>query len=870
VVLRRSCASDRPRRSERSRYATLLHRLHRSWFWASFARQVSTTISASPAPAAPRRIYFGIGVCSIGILMMEILLTRIFSFTVWYHLAYLTISTALLGFGAAGSILSAYPRLIEKGVSRIAGVCSAAAGVTLLISVAILASNPLEPSGVLLEPVSFGFGLLGYYVAITIPFFLGGVAVAAPLSAHSAEVNRLYAADLLGAGLGCVAAVAALAAGDGAAALFVCAAILVAAGAIYTFGERHALLFGGLALVLLAAAPVANRVLTFVPVPSKEVGRAISQEGTRMLYTRWSPVNRVDLYQKKNPKASFWTTWGLAQNYRGPRPDVLSIQYDGHNGSNVFNVVDENSMQMLDSHLLRTPYVLLSAPRVMAIGVGGGIDVLNALRRGAAHVTGVELQPITVELLTGRLTEFTGGSFLRPDVELVPSEGRHFVRASDDVYDLIQITAVDTFSAQTTGAYVLAESYLYTVEAISDYLDHLADDGMISVVMGDQASAEEAVSAPTVTRLAMIVREALARRGVVDPAGHVVITAQFKSFSGAGRTAAGADRSAGLVMADLLVKKSPFTTAEIERLEAFLEPNGFEFWLAPQRSGDEMLARLYAAGDERREELLSALDVFVTPVTDDRPFFYHFLPWSSLFKGERTIWYLPGSTTGLLMLAIMLGQALLLGTALILLPLLRQANAGLSAARTVRYLIYFLSLGIGFMLIEISFVQKYVLVLGYPTYSLSVTIFSLLVFAALGAWLSRLGWGQPRSFLVGLLLVTVGLVCIEVSILPVLRDRLIAAPLASRIAVTVLLQLPLGIALGMYFPTGVELIRRTAPRMVPWAWGVNGVASVASSVLAVILGMTIGFSGVALLAAAVYTIGTLALLAELRASGAGR
>jgi hypothetical protein len=221
------------------------------------------------------------------------------------------------------------------------------------------------------------------------------------------------------------------------------------------------------------------------------------------------------------------------------------------------------------------------------------------------------------------------------------------------------------------------------------------------------------------------------------------------------------------------------------------------------------------------------------------------------------------------MLAIKLGQGLLLGTALIVLPLVRQAHAGLGGVRTLRYLLYFLSLGIGFMLIEISFVQKYVLVLGYPTYSLSVTIFSLLVFASLGAWLSRSGWGRPRAFLTGLLLVTVALICIEVSILPFLRERLIAAPLTVRIAVTVLLQLPLGVALGMYFPTGVELIRRAAPRLVPWAWAVNGVASVVSSVLAVILGMTIGFSGVALVAAAVYVAGTGALLAELRSPPSG-
>jgi hypothetical protein len=273
---------------------------------------------------------------------------------------------------------------------------------------------------------------------------------------------------------------------------------------------------------------------------------------------------------------------------------------------------------------------------------------------------------------------------------------------------------------------------------------------------------------------------------------------------------------------------------------------------------------LFAASDVARAEMVSELDVLIAPVTDDRPFFYHFLPWSSLFRGEQTISYMPGSTTGLLMLAIMAAQALLLGALLIALPLLRHANAGLGRASTLRYLLFFLSLGFGFMLIEISFVQKYVLVLGYPTYSLSVTIFSLLVAAALGAWTSRVGWKRPLPFLRTLLGVTVVLICAEVSILPFLRERLIAAPLGLRIAVTVLFQVPLGFALGMYFPTGIELIRRNAPRLVPWAWAVNGVASVASSVLAVVLGMSIGFSGVALIAAAVYALGTASLMLELR------
>jgi hypothetical protein len=225
----------------------------------------------------------------------------------------------------------------------------------------------------------------------------------------------------------------------------------------------------------------------------------------------------------------------------------------------------------------------------------------------------------------------------------------------------------------------------------------------------------------------------------------------------------------------------------------------------------------------------------------------------------------PGSTTGLVVLLMMLGQALLIGGILIVLPLVRRGVGALGGQATLRFLLYFLGLGLGFMLVEISFVQKYVLLLGYPTYSLSVTIFSLIVSAALGAAACRRAWGRPRRFLLVLLAITVLLIALEVGVLAVVRDAMLGASLGLRIATTVALQFPLGFALGMFFPTGLELLRRVEPRLVPWAWAVNGVASVAATVLAVILGIELGFTRVALIAAAIYAVGTLSLVSALPA-----
>jgi hypothetical protein len=806
-----------------------------------------------------RSTYAGILLCSLAVLMLEVLLTRVFSFTIWYHLAYLTISTALLGFGAAGSLLAAFPGLLAGDPRRLAARCSAGAGASLLLAMWLLAPRPIDPARLLVEPGRFFLGLLGSYALVTLPFLLAGVAVAAPLAAHPGRVDRLYAADLAGAGLGCLAAVGAISWLDGVGALTVAAALLVAAGAVYAPSGRFAAGLGVAAGALLLAAPLAGRVVELRPAASKALARSLAQPGSELLYTRWNAVSRVDLYRGAAPRLSFWAGYGRSARYRGEVPAALSLQYDGHNGSSAFEVRGPDSLRMLDTHLLRTPYLPRQRPRVLVIGVGGGVDVLNALRRGASRVTAIELQPITVELLRGRLAEWTGRAFLRPEVELVAAEGRHYVSSHGGIYDLVQITATDTFSAQSAGAYVLAESYLYTVEAFETYLDRLDDDGVLSLVLADFLYRDASLALPLVTRLALTAREALSRRGVADPAAHLLRVGQTKP---ADTPDAGV---MGAALSNLLVKKTPFTPAEIGRIRAFAAANGFELTLVPGETAGSPLATLVNAPAGALERALGEQPFALRPVTDDRPFFYHVLPWRGLFRGVAVFWELPGSSTGQIVLLMMLGQALLLGGALILLPLRRIDRSGLTRRQTTAFLLYFLSLGLGFLLIEISFVQKYVLLLGYPTYSLSVTIFSLLLFAALGAWLSRRGFGRPRRFLIRLLAATLACVALELLLLPWVRAGLLAAPLAARVAATSLLQLPLGLCLGMYFPFGIELLRRFAPALVPWAWGVNGVASVASAVLAVMLAMSFGFSAVALVASLVYAIGTLALLGILPA-----
>jgi len=827
----------------------------------------------------PRGTYAGIFLISLAVLMLQVLLTRIFSFTIWYHLAYLTISTALLGFGAAGSLLSGFPGWRSRSVPRLCALCAAGAGLFIFLALVVLAPRPLNPQDMTITPLKFSLELCVYYAILAVPFILAGLAVAAPLSAYPARVNRLYAIDLSGAALGCLVAVAALQWLTGPQAVTACVLLFIAAGAAYAGGGALRVLLGALCVAAAATIPFSDSLLNFRPTISKVMGYALTVEGTEVLYTKWSPVNRVDVIKDQGSLQgyTFWGGNGIGPTYRGPRPGGYGIQYDGHNGSLVYKVENADSMQMLDEHILRTPYLLLDKPAVLIIGVGGGIDVLNALRRESRSVTAVELQPITVDLLKNRFTEWTNGEFQRPELNLVAAEGRHYVRShTDQIYDLIQVTMTDTFSAQSTGAYVLAESYLYTVEAFDDYFSQLSDNGVLSFVLGDLIYDQESIPPAMATRLALAARQSLEKLGVADSSRHVMFVSQVNIVEKTdGKvvpvtvTEYSSNASViGSTLGDVLIKKSPFTEAEVKALQEFAVRNGFRVDVVP---GQPDLSPMSALVHTPSAELPAALRREVLnlyPATDDRPFFYHVLPWRTIWTGERILWAYPGSTTGQLVLLMMLAQSIVLGSILIFFPLIRGARENLSSRNAVLFLLYFLSLGVGFMLIEISFVQKYILLLGYPTYSLSVTVCSLLVFTALGAALSRRFWGLPkRTFLLSLLGATVALVLAEIALLPAIRQASLGASLPVRILITALLQCPIGVCLGMYFTTGIEILRIQSPRLVPWAWAINGIGSVLSTVLAVILAMSIGFSGVALVALAVYAIGVFALISVVRPTG---
>ncbi len=802
--------------------------------------------------APPWRMFPGIAAAAGAILMLEIGLTRIFSYTIWYHFAYLTISVALLGYGAAGSVLAAYPHLRER--RGLLGWCVISAQVGILVCLLVVDRIPLDPLSIASEPGQFA-RMLAYYGAVALPFFAGGFLVAVPLQSYPGSVSRLYFWDLVGAGVAC-GSIVPLIWWLGTPVATACSSLVLAFAAWAYAAPELRRRQTAIAVAAAAATLAFSTTGSFSPAPTKFVSQFLSKPGAELAYSRWTPINRVDVVAfDPLPRQGSYIQWGISPGYQGSAPGYWMIGNDGDSCAVMYNWDgDFASVDFLSHHVLRIPYLLLDEPKVLAIGLGGGADVLNALNNRAESVVGVEINPMTVWAGRELFNDFNGDLLNREGVEAVVAEGRSFLRSRDATYDLVEINSVDTLSALSTGAYVLSESYLYTADAVQDYLEHLEPGGIFAMAVGDYTVGGHPPR--HVMRLASIVRHALEERGVAEPGRHVLI----------------AGTGGGLPFTHTLVKNEPFTAEEVATVERFLGAEGFDFWHRPDRPLRSVTSRILTWDRATLDGFLARHELNLVPTTDDSPFFFNFYKWRTLAKagtwGELD--YNRTLATGQIVLVIMLLQSIVFGAVAIFLPLRRVPLAsGGSSLERLAFLAYFTALGAGFILLEISFIQRFVLFLGYPTYSLTVVMLALLVSTGVGSLLTEKIQSDFAAALPRRLGLLVALVALYLLGTPLVFDALLGVPLPLRVAVSVLLLVPLGLVLGGFFPLGIRMAERVNPQLVPWAWAVNGCATVVGTLVAVIAGMTWSFVVVALVALLAYVVGiTGIVLAERRRSAA--
>jgi hypothetical protein len=755
------------------------------------------------------QLYLGVAFTTLATLILELSLTRIFSVVFYYHFAFLAISIALFGLGAGG--LFSYVIVSRGGnIFYKLGVLAVVNSVTVLASLIFILTRTGELGNLTLA---------GVYFASALPFFFSGAVVSIAVAEGIQRVDRVYFFDLLGAAGGCLVLVPFLNYFGGPNTVIAVAVLFAVSAAIwYNLAGTLRGRAGAVTLALVFVALMAFNGKSHLIDIRYAKGHRIGQEA----FVRWNPISRIALV---NPKSS--------------DPEIV-IDADASTGIPTFDL--QHLTEKERANLLHEgpgfPYMLRPGAKTLVIGPGGGWDVARSLTGGSKDVTAVEINPIIARtIMQQRFADLSHRLYFRPEVHLFVEDGRSFVRRSPEKYQVLQATLVDTWASTAAGAFALSENNLYTTDAFRDYLNHLTDDGLMVFTRWGFEPPRESL------RLLSLAIAALDEVGEKDAARHVVVLrdhAQNINAFGALDT--------------VLIFRKPLADADVAAVKSALSQTKLHALYLPGDAPSNEFGELLRSADPKA--FWENYRYNVTPVDDDRPFFFYtvqprdllnFLKQGGLSADYKINRALPllFEVVGISLLAIVVVLAfppLLLGERL-------------PAEKGVRgFLLYFACIGAGYILIQVALIQKFVLFLGHPTYALTVIIFSMLISSGLGSYWSRRVTGDSANM--GRLSAVLLGVAVTVSALAYLAAPVsefgVGWPLPLKILVTVCMIAPAGFLMGIPFPTGLTRLQNSFPQAVRWAWALNAAASVLGSAAAICLAIYIGLRATVLTGALLY------------------
>ena len=763
---------------------------------------------------------------SFALLALEVFNTRLFSILLWRTSAFIVLSVALLGLGAGGLVVYLLPeRLKARGSLVLTPSLLPLLG--LSFPVAFIATQLVAMA---IKSPSIEF--LGYFALSAVsllPFLLGGMILSEIFSCAPARISRLYFLDLLGAALGAALLLPLLTAVNGPLVVPLLGGLVALVGLVDARRrrQRRETLAGVLALAMIAACPVAPGLGDMF-----EIHWAKGRTEHRAMLERWGPETRITV----NSAGDMGLWLSIDSGVGTP-----VLPFDG----------DFGKVNFLRHNVLQLAYEMGDFEAVAIIGPGGGSDVLAALASGVESVTAIEVNRAIVELMLAEpVSSFSGQLYSYPGVELHVADGRSFVAALDRRVDLVQATFVDTRTAASTGSHTLSENYVYSVEAFHDYLDHVPDDGMVSMSRWGSARGHHRSTKHAETlRVITTAKRALEERGVARPEDHIVAVLGPQDSNlvlGAGYQRRRANMD---TMATTLVKKTPFEPAELARLKEIVEANHYRpLWIPGSKEDDEIYQPLLTAeGSDAFYRLWyeeNAVDL--SPVYDDRPFFFAFVKPQDYFRlRDHPIWegnrtqpaaYLTLSSLWKLFAATSALSGLLLGVPLLIRGRLR------FDLRVLLVLGYFVALGLGFIGIEIGFIQRFSLFLGHPTYAFVVVLTAVLTMSGLGSLSTGRGEDRAARRAWRSVLALFGILVVYAWTLPPLVATWLRAPFTARVLIAVALIAPPAFLMGRLFPLGVKILKRDSPEMIPWAWALSSGFSVLGSTLSMLIAMGWGYS----------------------------
>ncbi len=758
-------------------------------------------------------------------LLLELALTRIFSVVFYYHFAFLAISIALFGMGLGGVFSYVVAEWKAPLFTRL-GHLSLINSLLVILSLAILLGQGDTLSN---------WNLALIYFTTALPFFVAGAIVSLAIGETIEHVDRIYFFDLAGAAAGCFLLLAMVRLVGGPDTVIGAAVTFSVAAAIWhsLAGSKR----GRAGSVALALALVAFLVYN-QKHPVLTIRHAKGQALPVEVFKQWNDLSRIGVVPQYNAQHKI-------VDYRividaDAATDIAHFDFDHLTSDNHRDLMYQGPA---------LPYAVRPGAKTLIIGPGGGWDVARAIAAGSRDVTAVEINGIIAHtVMQQRFAQYSNNLYWRPEVHLVVEDGRSFVRRSTTKYQVVQATLVDTWAATAAGAFALSENNLYTSDAFRDYLTHLTGDGVLAISRWGFDPPRESL------RLVSLAIDALTQLGEKQPWRHVIVSRQG-TVEGYG------------ALDTVLVARKPLSDADIARAQSLFAHGIQRAVYYPGSQIPNQFRDLLLSPHPAEYERNYTFDI--TPVSDDRPFFFYSVQprdlWAFMKSGanpaDRKINNAVPLLFGLMAISLMATAVILIAPPLVLGTRLPR-HPGIRG-----FLIYFLLIGAGYILIEVGLIQKFILFLGHPTYALTVVIFSMLMSSGLGSYFSPRVLGRDEGRMIKVLGLTALLTTLLALVLSPLLTALVWLPWLLKMAMTVALIAPLGFIMGMPFPTGLKRLQEWHAPSVRWAWSLNAAASVLGSVGALISAIYLGLAQT-LIIGGVFYLGALAIIARVHPPGA--
>ena len=813
-----------------------------------------------------KNVYIVVACLAAAALLLESTLTRLLAVAQFYHFAFLVISLALLGFGASGSLLTIFPRLYKSHGStgekhnldrtlKVSGVGFAASVGLSYIVVNWLPFDSYSIAWDSRQLVYFGL----YYLVLTIPFIFAGLGIGAGLSRDPGKSNLIYAANLIGSAIGVLLALAVMqiagVPGGLIASVFLALVSVFASKKsrqkIWILSITSLLVVGIIFLAFFAflndrfGSPIGVTIS-----PYKGLSYALQIPGSERLFGAWNAISRLDVIAG----ASTRVMPGLSYVFNANLPLQVGMAVDGDTLQPITLITPQefSAAAYLPEAIA---FQLKPSAKALVVDAGGGLGAMQALSGGAEEIIIVVDNPLILQAISQVTQEYD--IFQDERISVVQDSSRVFLASGKEYFDIIYMPLIDPYRPIASGAYSLSEDYLLTVESIEGMLASLSDGGIIVLSRWLQTPPSESL------KTFATLLEALAGSGVDDP------EEQILAFR-------------GIQTMTFLVKIDSWERDQLAQVRDFISKRHYDLvWsadLSPQEINkyNKLPEPIYfiAFSDltesASREEFYQSSEFAIQPATDNHPFFFHFFKWSQTPQILATIgkvWQPFGGSGYFVLLALL---ALVSGFSIFLIvtPLIIHQVKGKKGgnpgerpvndrenATTWRVLIYFGSIGLAFLFLEIPLIQKSILSLEHPTYAFTLVVISLLIYSSIGSILSRKMKVSGRVVIIILFVIGV----ITPIVFGYLQHLTLGWAAGLKIIILGVSLAPLGIMMGMPFPLGLAWLQRVNPDLVPWAWGVNGCASVIASILAAILVLSFNFTVVLLLGATFYGIAALTI-----------